>query len=80
MVSPVSIRPIPISAARRTDITELALACGPHNRLIENGGWTTRKRKDVCTEWIPPPDLDTGQNRVNNYHHPGKYLIPDDDP
>ena len=63
-----------------TDITKLTLACGPHNRLIENGGWTTRKRKDGCTEWIPPRDLDTGQDRVNNYHHPGKYLIPDDDP
>ena len=38
-----------------------------------------RKRKDGRTEWIPPPHLDTGQARVNNYHHPERYLIPDDD-
>ena len=25
----------------------------------------------------PPPHLDTGQARVNNYHHPKRYLIPD---
>ncbi|MCV7282748.1 HNH endonuclease, partial [Mycolicibacterium flavescens] len=29
-------------------------------------------------EWRPPPQLDTGQARVNNYHHPERYLIPDD--
>jgi hypothetical protein len=62
----------------RTDITKLTLACGPHNRLVEVGGWVTRKRKDGRTEWIPPPYLDTGQARVNNYHHPEKYLIPDE--
>jgi hypothetical protein len=27
----------------------------------------------------PTPHLDTGQARVNNYHHPERYLIPDDD-
>ena len=42
-----------------TDITKLTLACGPDNRLVEEGGWTTRKRKDGRTEWIPPPHLDT---------------------
>ena len=42
------------------------------------GVWArTRKRKDGRTEWIPPPNLDTGQARVNNYHHPESYLIPD---
>ncbi|MGZ5363122.1 MAG: HNH endonuclease signature motif containing protein [Mycobacterium sp.] len=63
----------------RTDITKITLACGPDNRLVEVGGWTTRKRKDGRTEWIPPPHLDTGQERVNNYHHPEKYLLPEDD-
>jgi hypothetical protein len=63
-----------------TDITKLTLACGPDNRLIEEGGWTTRKRKDGRTEWIPPPHLDSGQARVNDYHHPEKYLVEDDDP
>jgi len=61
-----------------TDITTLTLACGPDNRLVEEGGWTTRKRKDGRTEWIPPSHLDTGQDRVNNYHHQEKYLLPED--
>ena len=61
------------------DITKLTLACGPDNRLVEEGGWTTRKRKDGRTKWIPPPHLDTGQSRVNDYRHPNKYLRPEDD-
>ena len=61
-----------------TDINLLTLACGPDNLLIEQG-WIVRKRKDGRTEWIPPPHLDTGQTRVNNYHHPEKYLIDEDD-
>jgi hypothetical protein len=61
-----------------TDITTMSLACPADNKLIEKTGWTTRKRKDGRTEWIPPPNLDTGQARVNNYHHPQRYLIPDE--
>ena len=53
----------------QTNITDLTLACGPDNRRVTPGGWMTRKRKDGRTEWIPPPQLDTGQTRVNNYHH-----------
>jgi len=37
-----------------TNIDELTLDCGPDNRLVGESGWTTRKRKDVRTEWIPP--------------------------
>ena len=44
----------------RTDIDQLTLACGPHHRLLEMG-WTTRKRANGDTEWIPPPHLDRGQ-------------------
>jgi hypothetical protein len=62
-----------------TNITDECLACGPHNRLVKRGGWRTRKRKDGRTEWIPPPHLDNGQARVNNYHHPERYLLPDED-
>jgi hypothetical protein len=58
-------------------ITKLSLACPADNKLIETTGWTTRKRKDGRTQWIPPPNLDTGQARVNNYHHPQRHLIPD---
>ena len=63
-----------------TNIDDLTFACGPDNRLVTEHGWKTRKRKDGRTEWIPPPPLDTGQPRVNNYHHPEKYLLPEDDP
>jgi hypothetical protein len=64
----------------QTNINELTLACKPDNLLIENTGWTTRIRKDGRTEWIPPPHLDTGQARVNDYHHPERMLVaPEDD-
>jgi len=39
----------------QTNINDLTLACGPDNRLVEEGGWSTRKRKDGRTEWIPHP-------------------------
>jgi hypothetical protein len=58
-----------------TNVDDLTLACKPHNLLVESGGWRTRKRKDGTTEWIPPPHLDSGQARVNHYHHPEKYLL-----
>jgi len=62
-----------------TNINDLTLACGLDNRLVEDGGWTTRKRNDGRTEWLPPPHLDTGQPRVNDFHHPEKYLVDRDD-
>ncbi|MBX5486914.1 hypothetical protein MHAS_01616 [Mycolicibacterium hassiacum DSM 44199] len=61
-----------------TDIDQLTLACGPDNRLATEGGWTTRVRADGRTAWYPPAHLDTGQARVNNYHHPERYLVADD--
>jgi hypothetical protein len=67
------------SANGETNINKLTLACGPDNRMVEEGGWTTRKRKDGRTEWIPPPHLDTGQPGVNDYHHPEKYLLDHED-
>jgi len=63
----------------QTNIDELTLACKPDNLLVENTGWTTRIRKDGRTEWIPPPHLDTGQTRVNDFHHPER-MLPDPDP
>jgi Domain of unknown function (DUF222) len=68
-----------VAADGETNINRITLACGPDNRLVEKGGWTTRKRKDGRTEWIPPPHLDSGQARVNDYHHPEKYLLPEDE-
>lgn len=61
-----------------TNIPDLTLACPPHNRLVAEGGWTTRKRRDGRTEWIPPPHLDTGQPRVNDLHHPENLLADED--
>ncbi len=62
----------------RTDINDLTLACGPHNRLVEKG-WTTRTNAKGDTEWLPPAHLDYGQRRINTYHHPEKVLASDDD-
>ncbi|HEX2212105.1 MAG TPA: DUF222 domain-containing protein, partial [Mycobacterium sp.] len=58
-----------------TNVNELALACGPDNRLVgKTGGWTTTINTDGEVEWIPPPGLDTGQARVNHYHRPERLL------
>ena len=61
-----------------TDITDLTLACGPHNRLVTPGGWTTRINDNGRVEWTPPPQLDNGQPRVNDHFHPENMLVPDD--
>jgi uncharacterized protein DUF222 len=66
------------AATGQTNIDELTLACGPDNRLIETTDWSTRTRHDGLIEWIAPPDLDTGQDRINRYHHPERMLAPDD--
>ena len=71
-----------------TNINDLTLACGPDNRLIENTGCTTTRNTTGATEWIPPPDLDWGHHplagdggtRTNDYHHPEKYLLPENGP
>ncbi|MCG7593018.1 HNH endonuclease signature motif containing protein [Mycobacterium sp. PSTR-4-N] len=62
-----------------TDITNLTLACGPDNRMVEQTGWTTKVNHRGQTEWLPPPDLDTGGRRTNGYHHPERHLLPEDD-
>jgi hypothetical protein len=61
----------------QTNVDEEVLACGADNRLAEDG-WTVRIRRGIV-EWIPPPELDTGQARINFYHHPHRLLAPDDD-
>ncbi|OBA84720.1 hypothetical protein A5662_05000 [Mycobacteriaceae bacterium 1482268.1] len=65
----------PWARGGQTNVDEQVLACPPHNRLVEKGGWTTRIRHDGRVEWIPPPHLDTGQHRINDYHHPQNYLL-----
>jgi hypothetical protein len=61
-----------------TDVNDLTFGCGGHHPLAERG-WTTRKRKDGTTEWIPPPHLDYSQPRTNTFHHPEKLLCDEDD-
>jgi hypothetical protein len=62
-----------------TNVNELALACGPDNRLVYNdGGWTTTINARGDVEWTPPPALDTGQARSNYYHRPELLLRPHD--
>ncbi|WP_243858553.1 HNH endonuclease signature motif containing protein [Mycobacterium sp. DL440] len=58
----------------RTNVDELTLGCGPDQRLVGPGKWTTRINSHGQCEWIPPPLLDTGQSRTNSHHHPQRYL------
>src|ERR1700742_1471623 len=62
-----------------TDIDNLTLTCGPHHRLLQPRGRTTRKRTNGDTEWIPPPHLDRGQPRINAFHHPENLLRESED-
>jgi hypothetical protein len=67
------------SAGGDTNVDDLALACGPDNRAVGPGGWTTRLTDQHQVEWIPPPTLDTGQKRTNDYHHPEQLRPPPED-
>lgn len=66
----------------RTDIDNLALACGEHHRLIAAGpaGWaTTRAGPDSPTPgrvlWHPPGAIDPQRRgRINRYHRPAELL------
>jgi Domain of unknown function (DUF222) len=70
----------PWAKTHTTDVNDLTLTCRPQHTITEQG-WTTRKNEHGDTEWIPPPHLDYGQPRVNNFHHPEKLLRDDgDDP
>ena len=63
-----------------TNVDELGLACGPHNRSVDtDGGWSTRMNDRSEVEWLPPPDLDTDRHRINGYHHPERHLLEDED-
>jgi hypothetical protein len=61
-----------------TNVDDLAFACRCDHRMLDKTRWRTRKNTKNQTEWLPPPDLDTGQHRVNGYHHPERYLLPED--
>jgi Domain of unknown function (DUF222) len=63
-----------------TNVNELALACGPDNRLVDKDGWTTTINTRGDVEWIPPPPLEHGQARINYYHRPELLLRPPEEP
>lgn len=63
-----------------TNVDDLTLACGPDNRMVgTDGGWTTTINARGDVEWVPPPQLDTGQARINHYHRPERLLHPPDE-
>ncbi|ORV83272.1 HNH endonuclease signature motif containing protein [Mycolicibacterium iranicum] len=62
----------------QTNIDDLTFACPADHRMLDKTSWRTRKNAKGQTEWLPPPDLDTGQHRINGYHHPERYLLPHD--
>ena len=65
---------------RETDVNELTFCCGPQHRIVQPGGWSTRKNTKGDTEWIPPPTAPTAANpRTNTFHHPEKLLRGGDD-
>ncbi|ORW04577.1 13E12 repeat family protein [Mycobacterium kyorinense] len=68
----------PYATRHTTDVNDLTFGCGGHHPLADNG-WTTRTNAKGHTEWIPPPHLDHGQPRTNQYHHPEKLLRDDED-
>ncbi len=63
----------------QTNVDEMALACGPDNRLVADGGYRTLINDAGECEWHPPPDLDHGQARTNFHHRPEALLRPPDD-
>jgi Domain of unknown function (DUF222)/HNH endonuclease len=56
-----------------TDIDKLTLACKPDHKLADKG-WRTIKLTNGQTQWIPPPHLDHGRARTNDYHHPERFF------
>ncbi|WP_454789109.1 DUF222 domain-containing protein [Mycolicibacterium lutetiense] len=59
-----------------TDAPDLALSCGPDNRLV-GLGWTTSIDPDTGRiHWHPPPLMNTGQDTLNHHFHPEELLVP----
>ena len=59
-----------------TNVDDLGLACGCDNRSVAPDGWSTTLNEHHQVEWTPPPELDTGQHRINHYHHPERLHPP----
>jgi hypothetical protein len=60
-----------------TNVDEMALACGPDNRMVRrDGGYITTINARGEVEWQAPPWLDHGQQRINYLHRPELLLRP----
>jgi hypothetical protein len=53
----------------RTDAPDLALGCGPDNRLAELGWTNTIDPTTGRCHWHPPPLMDTGADTLNHHYH-----------
>ncbi|KRD17152.1 hypothetical protein ASE48_25905 [Mycobacterium sp. Root265] len=65
-----------------TDAPDLALGCGPDNRLAELGWTNSIDPRTGRVHWHPPPLMDTGGDTLNHHFHPEELLPPpeeDDD-
>jgi hypothetical protein len=62
-----------------TDITALTLACQGDNLSVGPNKWTTRVNDNGQIEWVPPPLLDTGQDRLNHYWKTEDLVQPPDE-
>ena len=70
-----------------TDIDQLAFACELHHPLVgpKESDWTTfiagpDDKYSGRTYWVPPVHVDPEQRpRINHFHHPGEYLMCDDE-
>jgi hypothetical protein len=66
------------ATTHRTDINELAFACGPDQTRRERAG-PLENAPTATPNGIPPPHLDHGRPRTNTFHHPEKLLREDED-
>jgi hypothetical protein len=63
----------------QTDAPDLALSCGPDNRLVGLGWTTSIDPHTGRVHWHPPPLMDTGQDTINHHFHPEELLAPPDE-
>ncbi|GGL13128.1 HNH endonuclease signature motif containing protein [Mangrovihabitans endophyticus] len=52
-----------------TNLTNMALLCGYHHRLVHREGWQVRLGPDARPEFTPPPHLDD-QHQPRRNHYP----------
>ena len=66
------------ATTHRSDINDLTFACRSDHKLLDKG-WTTRKRANGDTEWIPPPHWIMGNPAPTVSTTPERLLTDDED-